>query len=1060
MDVKPSRALHFPPFRLDPDNALLWRGTTEVRLTPKAFAVLHCLVERHGQLVTKDALLERVWPGTVVGDAVLKVCVREIRKAIGDQIGAPRFVATAHRRGYRFIADVTDVDPRPRRDDALGRLATEVDVSSRVSYRCPAHFVGRGPVLDRLQTGLEAAWRGLRQVVFVTGEPGIGKTSVVEAFLERVASDPRVWIAQGQCVETFGTREPYPSVLDALGRLCRETGGHWLVTLLRRHAPTWLMQMPWLLDHADREALQQELLGATRQRMLREMAEALEALTAEAPLVVVLEDLHWSDAATVDLLSFLARRPQAARLLLIGTYRPVDLIVHQHPLKDVKLELQAAGRCQEVSLELLGEAAVADYLRERFSHNTFPSGLAQVLNSRTEGNPLFIVGVVDDLVRRGLISLRDSRWELRAGLREVEVSVPESLRHMIEHRIAQLDDEDRPILAAGSVAGMEFSAASVAAALQRSTGEVEERCDELTRRQLFIRPLGVREWPDRTVASSYEFMHALHRTALYQGIAPTRRRYLHQTIGQREEIGHGDRAGDIASRLAAHFEQGGDDRRAVRYLAEAAETASRRYANGEAVGYVSRALDIAERLPDGERVASRLGLLKQLGLLRRSMGAVRGSIDDFTARAHYARELGRDNEEVRALLELGGALSWVDRDRSFAAIEQALAVAPRLDDVALQAHVRASHAFQRILLRGWRDEDAETCRLSLDIVRRVGERRHLSLHVGRYAYLQSHRSEYRTACRTAEEALRLAVEVSDAYHYMAAQFHRAWALLHLGEWGELRRVLRDGLEMAERNGHDLWARAFRFQTAWLRTHVGDFAGARALCERERRPGAEVQLGEFFGSIVLGFAELGSRRYPAALCAFEEVTGRPEKDRLALMDWILNMPMRLGLGQYWLARRQFGRAREQMQELCRLAAAPGERTYLALGYRGLAEATLGEGDRAKAEREVAESMGVLDGFEAPLAEWRVCATAARVEEARGRQSRAEIYWARGATALDRLATGLKDDGDLYQSFLAQPAVEAMRRNAKLTARTAPPAKGSTPGRVGPRSGSSHHRQRPS
>ena len=90
--------------------------------------MLHCLVERHGQLVTKDALLERVWPGNVVGDAVLKVCVREIRKAIGDQIGAPRFVATAHRRGYRFIADVTDVDPnRPGRDEALGRSATEVD---------------------------------------------------------------------------------------------------------------------------------------------------------------------------------------------------------------------------------------------------------------------------------------------------------------------------------------------------------------------------------------------------------------------------------------------------------------------------------------------------------------------------------------------------------------------------------------------------------------------------------------------------------------------------------------------------------------------------------------------------------------------------------------------------------------------------------------------------------------------------------------------------------------------------------------------------------------------
>jgi tetratricopeptide (TPR) repeat protein len=543
-------------------------------------------------------------------------------------------------------------------------------------------------------------------------------------------------------------------------------------------------------------------------------------------------------------------------------------------------------------------------------------------------------------------------------------------------------------------------------------------------------------------------MHALHQNALYQGITPTRRRHLHQAIGEREEIGYSDRRGDIAGALAVHFQQAGDDRRAVRYLAEAADTASRRHANAEAVGYVTRALDIAERLPDSERVASHLGLLKQLGLLRRAMGDVRGSIEDFTARARYAREHGRDDEEVRALLELGGALSWVDRDRGLAAVEQALALAPRLHDQALRAHINGSHAFQRILVHGWRDEDAETCRLSLDIVRRTGERRHLSLHAGRYALLQSHRSEYRAACRTAEQGLRLAVEVRDAYHYMTAQFHRAWALLHLGQWGELRHVLRDGLEMAERNGHHLWARAFRFHTAWLLTQAGDFARARALCEQEQQPGEEVHLGENLGSIVLGFANLGLSRFPEALRAFKEVTGRLENGPV-LMDWILNMPLRLGLGEYWLVRRKFGRAREEreeMEELCRFAATPAERTYLALGYRGLAEAALGEGDRAMAEREVAEALRVLDGFEAPVAAWRVCATAARVEESRGRRSKAEAYWGRGAAVLERLATCLEDDGDLYHSFLAQPAVEAVRRNAKRSAGAAPPkslAPGHTP-----------------
>src|SRR5215467_8335395 len=142
MDVRPSRQLCFPPFRLDPDNAALWRGTKAVHLTPKAFGVLQCLVDRHGQLVTKDLLLEHVWAGTAVGDAVLKVCVREIRKALGDRVGAPRFVATVHRRGYRFIAAVTDGDPRPERGGA-SEPPIECGPTSAARYHRPAHFVGR-----------------------------------------------------------------------------------------------------------------------------------------------------------------------------------------------------------------------------------------------------------------------------------------------------------------------------------------------------------------------------------------------------------------------------------------------------------------------------------------------------------------------------------------------------------------------------------------------------------------------------------------------------------------------------------------------------------------------------------------------------------------------------------------------------------------------------------------------------------------------------------------------------------------------------------------------------
>jgi tetratricopeptide (TPR) repeat protein len=265
---------------------------------------------------------------------------------------------------------------------------------------------------------------------------------------------------------------------------------------------------------------------------------------------------------------------------------------------------------------------------------------------------------------------------------------------------------------------------------------------------------------------------------------------------------------------------------------------------------------------------------------------------------------------------------------------------------------------------------------------------------------------------------------------MTSQFHRAWALLHLGDWAELRRVLRDGLEIAERNGHHLLARAFRLQTAWLLTHAGDFASARDLCERERHSFEETQLGQFLGSIVLGFARLGLKRYAAALRAFDEVADQ-SGGRLVLMDWILNMPLRQGLGEYWLARRNAGRAREELSELCRLAATSGERTYLALGHRGLAEAALLEGDRPRAEREVAEALGAIEGFEAPLAEWRVCALAGRLEEARERRPRAHAYWVRCAAVLERLASSLEDN-ELQRSFLAHPVVQLAVRKARSRA----------------------------
>src|SRR5262245_55196174 len=250
----------FAFFRLDPDNACVWRGTEMVALTPKAFAVLQYLVAHAGQVVTKEALLSAVWPEIAVSEAVLKVCLSEVRKALGDVARTPHFIATVHRRGYRFIAPVTAAEP----PEAQGTARTLQRLLVADTPRAIPGLVGRKAALAQLHGSLERALQGKRQVVFVTGEIGIGKTTLVDAFVAQVTAEMPVLVAHGQCVEHYGAGEAYLPVLEALGRLCGATRSACLLALLYQRAPTWLVQMPWLLSPADRSALQRELLGATQ----------------------------------------------------------------------------------------------------------------------------------------------------------------------------------------------------------------------------------------------------------------------------------------------------------------------------------------------------------------------------------------------------------------------------------------------------------------------------------------------------------------------------------------------------------------------------------------------------------------------------------------------------------------------------------------------------------------------------------------------------------------------------------------------------------------------------
>jgi DNA-binding winged helix-turn-helix (wHTH) protein len=480
----PEHHLTFGPFRLEMTQGRLWRGDQGIPLRPRSLAMLGYLVAHAGRLVTKAEVLQHVWGGSHVSDSVLRVSVQEIRAALGDAAGAPRYLETVGRQGYRFLMG-SDLEGPPLL--AAGPL------------------VGRQGDVAALESRYQQAAQGTRQFVFISGEAGVGKTTVVEMFLSRLGAERERWTTWGQCVEHAGEGEPYLPFVEALGRLGPETA---VLAVLRRYAPLWLAQLPGLVSEPELERLQGRLHGTTPARMLRELAEALEALTADRVLVLVLEDLQWSDHATVEALAYLAQRREPARLLMLGTYRPVEVLLQGHPLRGMVQELCGRGQGVDLQLEFLSAADVVAYVAGRLG-GPVADALPAFIYARTDGNALFLVNIVEHLVQQGAVVRRAGQWTLRERAETAGASLPAGLRGLLLRRIEALPPATRRVLEAASVVGETFAVAAVAAGAQGPSEDVDAVCTELAAQRHILDDAGWTVWPDATSGGQYRFQHAL-----------------------------------------------------------------------------------------------------------------------------------------------------------------------------------------------------------------------------------------------------------------------------------------------------------------------------------------------------------------------------------------------------------------------------------------------------------------------------------------------------------------------------------------------------------------------
>lgn len=586
---------HLSTWCLDLTNECLRRGRQEFSLPPKAFALLRYMVTNPGKLLTSQELEYAVWgnrpPGT---DTLLKGLIRDLRKILNDDRHNPQFIKTKYKRGYEYIGNIT----------LLGHGAPY--------YPSLIKVVGRELELDQLIQQFEYALQGERQVVFITGETGIGKTTLLQAYLEQITSRHNLWLVGAQCVEIFGKREPYLPILTALGKLCHGTNDRQFIECLDKYAPSWLLQMPALLTPSYADELQRRTLGLTRERMLREISEAFTMLSIERGVILYVEDLHWADRSTLDLINYLVHDHQQAQLMVIGTYRQEDAFEQTHPLKKIHQNLCKYERFKELSLQSLTETALGSYI-ERW-YPGLPARLTGLVHRRSDGNPLFMVNILKDLCVQGILAKVDGQWTLETDLEAINLTIPATLQQLIEKKLNQLNAGDRELLEVASIAGTSFLSPALAAGLDIEIETVEERCAALARQEQFLRERGMVTWPDGTPAARYEFIHGLYQELLQQRVTPNRCCRLHRCIGERLEKGYINNTHDVAVELAWHFEEGHDLPKAVRYFEQAVGQALYRHASQEASEHLGKALALLESLPaDIERNQQEFRLQMMLG---------------------------------------------------------------------------------------------------------------------------------------------------------------------------------------------------------------------------------------------------------------------------------------------------------------------------------------------------------------------------------------------------------------------------------------------------------------
>lgn len=671
--------------------------------------------------------------------------------------------------------------------------------------------VGRAGEMAQLRGTWENLAESGGRIVMVSGEAGIGKTTFVEDFLSEV--DARTVIARGHCSERLADTDAFAPLLDALDGLARSGGRE--VQLLQSTAPSW---------HAQVTVVQSQ--APTHERLRRELAAFFEELARLRPVILVLEDLHWADASTCDMLAYLGQRLRGSAVLIVGTYRPSALGSAAHPLGPLKLRLQTWEICDDVPLPLLTREDIAQHLVNAFPGHRFPGVLAAILHDRTEGHPLFLTDLLRYLVDTHRLAIANGAWCLVGTEADVRRVIPTGTQAMISVKLAALDQVDREILRCGAVQGMQFDSAVVATVLSLDLMLVEDRLRALDGVHSLIAAAAEKEEVDGRAASdslAYTFVHVVYQNALYASLTPSRRAANSLAVAEALCASGDDATRLQAAEIAVLYERGRDDANAAQYFLRAGRQAAGVFAYPEAVLLCDRGLKALASLTESrERDEQELRFTLTLGMARMSISGYAAPQVEQTYRR--ARDLCLKLNDGRRLVPVLWAIHTcvTNAGKLPESLDVALEMRRAADALGhKESIIESLHAYGTTLAFMGRLREARTVLEQIFIVAPLAQHEFRgSLYVidplvtslSMLARLTTLLGDFETGRRMAGESLALAQRLSHPHSLVYARFWVGWILQTGGAHDEAVPHLEAAMELGQTHNLPLiveWGRVVR-----------------------------------------------------------------------------------------------------------------------------------------------------------------------------------------------------------------------------------------------------------